>query len=51
MTVTATVSSTDSPLVPGGHVQFFDGPTSIGIAELDPSGTQLDEAVAGGRHL
>ncbi|MCB1248603.1 MAG: Ig-like domain repeat protein, partial [Acidimicrobiales bacterium] len=39
VTVTATVSSTDSPLVPGGHVQFFDGPTSIGIAELDPSGT------------
>ncbi|MCB1259367.1 MAG: Ig-like domain repeat protein, partial [Acidimicrobiales bacterium] len=39
VTVTATVSSTDAPLVPGGHVQFFDGPTSIGIAELDPSGT------------
>ncbi len=38
VTVAATVTNTDSAPIPEGHVQFFDGATSIGTAEVDPSG-------------
>src|SRR5262249_28625649 len=38
VTFTATVSATDSNLIPTGIVSFFDGATFLGNASLDASG-------------